>query len=433
MIVRLWFLLVGHVRIRVTGAVPERLVNLAVHHGIFLWELQHVSPDVLLLNVSINGFKRLRPAVRKSRCRIHIVRREGLPFFWHSTRRRKPLLVGACFFFVVLYAMSSFVWFIEVKGLENLKEAEILAVVARYGLERGAWKGRINFERVARRLPVDLEAVAWAALTLRGTKVTIELIENELPPEGGPPGPADIVAGRDGMVSDLFVLRGQPLVAPGDTVVRGQTLIAGALGGPQPDKPLLVAARGRVKARVWYSSYIEVPLVREVAVRTGETYTRRLLGVGPKSVILAGTNAVPFATFEEEVNLQPLASWRNVSLPVELKTVTYHRTVLVEDVIPRAEAAGQATEEARQELLARIPVEARILRVEGRQVQAGPAFVGVKVLIETEEEIGISQPISRGVPGENRGEAQFESGRIAETQGIHTRQQRGLAGLRPAG
>lgn len=421
MVIRLWFFLMGHLKLRVAGDMPEKLVNLAVSEGIFLWDLRTVE-DELFLSIGISGFRRLRPLVRKSRTRVRIVEKRGWPFALRHARKRRVLLAGALLFFLALYIVSSFIWFIEVKtdDLEQLSEDTILKTVARYGLTQGAWKGNVDFKKIARRLTLDLEEVAWASLTLRGTKVTIEVIENTLPPDEGILGPADIVSAKDGLVTDLFVLRGNARVKPGDTVMEGQVLIGGrleagdsAIAGAVPGQPLLVQAKGRVKARVWYDTYREVPLLKTVRVRTGETFTRQAIKIGTRRTILAGAGPVPFASYDKVERVKALNLWRNLNIPVEVETTVYHETISFENLISPAVAEREAIREARNDLMARIPLDAQIVSVRSDLVQTGKDFVGVHVLIETIEEIGQVRPINT----KTGGDAQFESSWVAAAQG----------------
>ena len=71
----------GFIRIRVTGYSTERFLNACCHKGISLWELQPVQ-GAYEMNISIQGFRQLKPIIRKTGTKVVIVKRLGLPFFY---------------------------------------------------------------------------------------------------------------------------------------------------------------------------------------------------------------------------------------------------------------------------------------------------------------------------------------------------------------
>ena len=84
----------GYLIIRVTGYSPERFLNLCGRHGIVLWELRNRKTEYEMC-ISISGFRKLRPLVRKTKTKVVILERHGLPFILHRYRRRKLFAMGA--------------------------------------------------------------------------------------------------------------------------------------------------------------------------------------------------------------------------------------------------------------------------------------------------------------------------------------------------
>jgi similar to stage IV sporulation protein len=92
--------------------------------------------------------------------------------------------------------------------------------------------------------------------------------------------PAHIMAGKDGVITEIIAVTGQPAVKKGDTVKKGDLLIKGfaeeAVVPTVPGQPpiisvplQLIKAQGIVKARVWYESYGEAYLMQSYHERTG--------------------------------------------------------------------------------------------------------------------------------------------------------------------
>lgn len=394
----LWLVahLLGFVEVRVTGGSPERFLNLAVTRGIYFWNVRHRDGG-LHLNVGLRSFRALRPVARRAGCRVRVVRRRGLPFFLGRVRRRRALLAGAAAMAALVYVSSSLVWAVEVRGLRTLKEPAVLAALAELGLRPGVWRARVDPKRVAAALPAAVPQVAWASVRLEGTKAVVEVVERTLLAEEDRPDatPGDVVAAKDGLLVRLTVLAGEPAARPGELVRRGQILIRGVINpwgeGEAPPKdapgPLPVRARGMARARVWYHTYVEQPLVQAVPAPTGAVRVRRYVQVAGARLVLSGGGVPPFRDYRvEEVRLRP-PRWRNATFPVEFVQLRYYEVTRRERRLTRAEALARAEAEARRLLRARIPAEAHLVRESVQVVRDEPELIGLRLVMETEEDI----------------------------------------------
>ena len=88
MILKLLLYRKGMLRISVTGESYDRFLNLCANHGIALWNLEYHG-NAYEMDISVQGFRMLRPLVKKSRTRVRIIRRQGLPVFFISLPEEK--------------------------------------------------------------------------------------------------------------------------------------------------------------------------------------------------------------------------------------------------------------------------------------------------------------------------------------------------------
>ena len=94
MFVLLMRYLKGYLRICVTSTSPERFLNLCRNRGILLWGLSPHGRDYEMY-ISIRGFRKLKPVLKKTKTKVTIEERFGLPFFFHKYRKRKMFFCGA--------------------------------------------------------------------------------------------------------------------------------------------------------------------------------------------------------------------------------------------------------------------------------------------------------------------------------------------------
>ncbi len=398
----------GYLVILVTGEAPEKFVNMAASRGIYLWDVARTGSGAILLKVRLEDAKPLRHIARRTGCRFKIKQRVGLPFYFVRLRRRKALALGMVFFVAALYLLSSFVWFIEVKGSEHLSPEMVLRVASDAGLSRGTAKWKIDPGKVEEKIIEGLPEVSYAGVYLKGTKATIEVAERTVPDQEDPR-PAHIVSTKAGLIKEILIFSGYPAVKEGDTVVSGQVLISGVIPAPEeapkdgegkkPGVPEIiqpsryVQAKGIVRARVWYEGYGEAEIIETGTRFTGNVKTRVSIKSKDKEIILSGSRNIPFALYENDVHVKTIPEWRNINIPVELITVKYLELTEYRDERGRAGALKLAEERALHAAGKSVPEEAAIQErwVEEALTGQPDNLMRAKAVIETVEDIGKKQ------------------------------------------
>jgi len=384
----------GQLRLALSGPDVERFIQAAVSSGIDVWRVTRRG-EVYEASVSPADFHRLRPLARRTRTRVRILRRSGLPFRLPRPVR-DAIFTGAVIFIAALYILGAFVWRVEVTGLTTIAEEEFIAALDRAGLSAGQPKRLVSAQDVERAVLIAFPQLSWVAVRLEGTVARVQVLEKLTRRQVLEQMlPADIVAAKDGRVETLILLQGKAAVSEGETVTRGQVLIAGE---PQaweywgrtvpPDAwpPAAVRARGIVTARVRYEFEAEAPLERTTPRRTGESYRRAVLRIGVREIILTGQRALPFEVFEETRHALTLRGGRG-EVVAELIAITYHELELVHETLGYRGARLEAEAQARQEL-GKSLVPGSVIVSEQVQEYQRPDAVGVRLLVEAVEEIG---------------------------------------------
>ncbi|WP_031513264.1 sporulation protein YqfD [Desulfofalx alkaliphila] len=406
---RLMSYLFGHVSLVVNGKMLEKFINMASSRGIYLWDITRISADKVLVKVRLSGVKPLRHIARETQSRFKITSREGIPFLIDRMKKRKMLVLGAFVFLLVLYMLSSFVWFIEVDGNDKIAKKEVLLAAKQGGLTPGVIKWNVDTAMVERAIKDQLPTVAWTGVYIKGTKATIEVVEKKMP-EGADAGPAHLVAKKPGLVKDILVLEGQAAVEEGDTVAEGQILISGEIlpevnpdlpsplgldEAPLPmEMPRYVQAKGMVKARVWYEGYGEGQML-EVGVKpSGRRVERVCMKIAGKEIILKGPKTIPFTEYDMQEEVLSMPSWRNISVPVEINKVQYLEMLEYRQERTRAEAHRLAEQNALAAIKEQLPDHARVMEQRVERIETGQQenLVRVRVFVEALEDIGISRP-----------------------------------------
>ncbi len=274
MFLALWNYLRGYVIISVTGFSVERFVNLAALKGVYIWDIRPEGVGVRM-KVGIKGFKALKDCSRKTRCRFRIIEKRGLPFRIQKCKKRTLLSMGALFFIIGLYALSSFIWTIKVEGNERLSTEDILSYCQEIGLAAGSPKFKVNTKDVSAQLIEHFPDISWVGVNLSGTNIKISVVETIPKTEMiDRTTPCDIIAKKDGVIVSIATSAGTPLVSQKDVVEKGDVLVSSEVVIKAGDEEVgreYIHAAAQVKAKTWYEIEDELDLRYIQREYTGET------------------------------------------------------------------------------------------------------------------------------------------------------------------
>mgnify|MGYP003292667122 CR=1 FL=1 len=111
--------ILGYVRITVEGYYIERFINICINSKILIWSIKREKGGAkLYLNVGINDFKKLKQIARKTKCKIKISRKRGIPFILNRYRKRKIFGIFLILIIAIILGTSNYIWNIEIK-IEN--------------------------------------------------------------------------------------------------------------------------------------------------------------------------------------------------------------------------------------------------------------------------------------------------------------------------
>ena len=222
----------GYVKIRVWGFAPQRFINLCSNKGVLLWNIEK-QDDIYTMCVSLKAFYQLRPIARKTKVRVVISERCGLPFLVPGMLRRKAFLAGF-FLTVAFWILSSFfVWDIRVSGNLQVTEDVFFKFLEQEGVHTGIRKSNLDIGELEKQIRRNFPQVTWTSGRLDGVRLLIELKENDMPiPEetaADPETGRDLVAQYDGVITEMIVRSGVPKVTIGSEVAKGDVLVEGRI------------------------------------------------------------------------------------------------------------------------------------------------------------------------------------------------------------
>jgi similar to stage IV sporulation protein len=389
LLLRLWNYLRGYVIIVVEGYFLEKFINICIHRQIYLWDIRKQKNCTMSLKISIKGFKMLRPIAKKTNCRIRLKMKRGLPFVLHRYKGRKAFVIGAILFVLLFYTMTSFIWTVEITGNKKIETGLILDKLAACGVKSGTLKYKVDTDRIVNDMMMDIKDLAWIGVSVKGTKVKIEVVERVKPPDLIKNNePCDIVATRDGIIKSIITENGLDMVKSGDTVKKGQILIAGTVPNKREgEPPRIVHSIGSIRARTWYEKSCIVKTSIEEKQMTGETKSRFTVVMFNKKFGIF-SNKIPYANYNKEEYMKKLSIGEDLIFPFSLEVEKYYEYKIIKKEISLDEAKKIASDTAYKEATKYINGDTEIVKTNYEFTQNENGQLMSTVVVECSEEIG---------------------------------------------
>jgi similar to stage IV sporulation protein len=336
----------------------------------------------------------MRPAAKKSGCRVHIKEKCGLPFFLYRFKRRKGFKLGLLIFAALLILSASIIWDIEIIGCKPEMIPQVMNVLNVDNIGRGSFKMRLNPKNIATKLALNIDGIAWAGVEIKGVKLFITIKDSiDAPVLIKNNESFNIVAERDGLIKSMEIYAGNPLAKEGETVKKGQVLVSGRLESKNPEFGSRdIHALGKIIARTWYENSQPVSMVHTKRLKTGEIHETVYLRFLDSRLKISGGD-VPYEMFETVTVEKPITGPFGLKLPVGL-TVEKNSEIIEKQVdLTLEEALAVTTETIKNDLMKMLPKDCRIVDEIVKQYNGDNDKVYIQVVFECEEDIAGLVPV----------------------------------------
>lgn len=354
----------GLVRLGVTGRRPERVLNLLSAEGISFFDLEKRDEITLVFRVYRRDLARTRRIASRAYCESEILSELGAPKLMRRLKKRYALFIMplVCVFAALIFSL--FIWDIEVVGNETVTDAQILSALADNGIRIGSFGLAIDREILRSRVIAAVPKLSWLTVNVKGCRAEVIVREKiDMPKLAGSDKPADIIASRTGLISEMNVFAGAPKVQKGDTVLKGEVLISGTLNSLS-GRVRRVQALGDVEARTWYEISEKMPLEYISKRYTGETKSKKSLIIGNYRINLYFNGRIPLDLCDKITYKRRPSLPGGLLLPIEIVTSEYREYDAVESALSAEQAESILKERLTQRLYGEINGEVTSLEFE---------------------------------------------------------------------
>lgn len=322
----------GSVDIEAKSPYPERFVNICAKGGIGLWNCRRESADTIRASMRIDDFCKLRHLAKKAFCKVHIIKKHGMPLLWWKLRGRVVLLCGALLLCGLLIAASMFVWDVQITGVQTIDPAELTELLRSVGVRPGAYIGNIDESDVQNSMLLADDRLKWIAVNIRGSRAYVAIREQEPQPKIIDLNtPTDVIAARTGIITSMEVTMGTAKVKVGQTVLKGDLLVSGTVTDANGIVRNVHAA-ANVRGRIWYTLDGVLPLTRYRKDYTGREIVRHTVAFGKRMVKIYYNSSISYDNYDKIIKK------KQYMLSVSVITETIREYKLVPNNLAQAEA-----------------------------------------------------------------------------------------------
>lgn len=215
----LFYYILGYVNISIEGYFIERFINICISKNILLWNLKRKKSSFLYANIGMKDFKKIKQIAKVTKCRVKIEQKRGLPFLLHRYKKRKFFLISLILIVLFIFAISNFVWNVEITGNNTIPTEEIMQNLNENGLKIGVLKQKVDTKQIINTIRLQRDDIAWMGIHLKGTNAIIEIVEADKKPEIIDENEyCNIISDKDGIITKINVQNGTALIKEGDIV-----------------------------------------------------------------------------------------------------------------------------------------------------------------------------------------------------------------------
>lgn len=347
----------GYVCIRVWGYSPERFMNLCSNHDIFLWNIENHG-EYYTMCITVGGFRRLKSIVKKTGTRVAIQKRCGLPFFVPKMKRRKIFLIGLAGSLIFWMWMSTFIWAVDLKGNYSVSNDVFMDFLKENHVYVGMKREKVDIESLEKKIRQDFDIVTWTSAKIDGTRLEIQIKENEVGTGGGAEAGtgtgtaekeenkagnefgSDLIAEEDGVIVRMVTRKGVPKVTVNAEVKKGDILVAGGVPIYNEDATVKGYQYYDADADVYLARSLKkteaLPLNYEQKEYTGREKKEIILGVMEKEAVLR-IGKVKYENYDKVTDKKQMKLLDNFYLPLYYGTGANREYVITDKVYTKEE------------------------------------------------------------------------------------------------
>lgn len=311
----------GNAQIQITGAYPEDFLYGITKCGITFCNYRKIDALTAQLQIPAGYLKTANDVARKQQCTFEVLKVYGLLPGLFRMKQRMAYLLLLLLLPLVVFWMQTHIWFLQVEGNTTITDAQLLWLLEEHGIGFWTSKNSLDLNLLKNTLLAEVPQLSFITVNFEGGVATVVVRQrDERPEDASGYSPANILASKGGVVTDVVATGGTPRISPGDVVTEGQLLISGV---SNLDRTMLLSrAKGEVYARTFSTRNAVYLKNIQTKAYTGREITRISISFGKKTINFYKSSGIPYENYDKMTSRKTLTLPGDYRLPVTLTITT---------------------------------------------------------------------------------------------------------------
>ncbi len=253
---------------------------------------------------------------------------KGFVGFLKNITNRLAIVITLLVFTILIFILNGFILKYEINGIQLIPYSQVEQILKNQNIDGIVSKKQVDIKLLETELQ-KLDKVSLVSVIIRGNTLVVNIKEKVYNAEYEDKNNfIPLVSKFDGIITEMTIIQGTPLVAIGQTVKKGQKLVAPYIINTNGEL-LSVNPMADIKADVFFSDVSEVPDVKIEYIQTGNFVVKRQLFFN-NALIFNNEVTSPYKNYDFEKTIEYISN--NNIFPIKLvKTKFYELTQVVHE------------------------------------------------------------------------------------------------------
>ncbi len=372
-------------KISITGKNIKRFLKQLIKLKINLYHINESKNQLILICDQENYYK-IKSI--KTTYKIKLLDIKGIDKYKNIFKRHLIFITLFILGVILLILMSNVI--LEVEVIHNDKELKELLLeeleshnIKKYSLKVDYQEKEKIIDSIIKKYPDKLE---WLEITEVGNSYIIRVEERIIESETITNNPQNLVAAKDGMITEIIASSGTVLKEKYDYVKKGDIIVTGVIKNNETIMNQ-TDALGQVKAETWYTIEVEMPLNYYE-----EYYTEQEQKTWQFTLFSNSINLFNFNSYSKKEQTVEFYLGCNL-FPLGLQYVTEKEKTIIDEEYTEEEAIIKAEELASTKLLATLEQGSEIIYQKTLKKTQNNSKIIIEVFFKVIEDITSYQEI----------------------------------------
>ena len=246
----------GSVRFKISGSRPGAFVNRLLKKGVGVKDIRSRGGEIYA-TCSLGDYREVLSLARGTSCRVHSIKKRGIPIIIYKNKNRYGLITGLICFAIIFKVLSMYIWTIDICRFDTINQTAASDILRRVGMYEGVRGDFESLKRMQTTAMLEFGNLSWITINADGCHGEVNATE-KLPPATFDDAPRNLKARSSGQIIRVDTYRGTAAAASGDGIAVGDLLISGVVENAD-GTAAITCADGKVTARTQYTEVFCIP------------------------------------------------------------------------------------------------------------------------------------------------------------------------------